>query len=123
MSGWTLWLILSLDSIRNIDTIFVITLFFAIAPLAGLLLNEDVEIDFKSERYKMYLGLLKRFALITFIVIFLKTITPTTKEAFVIYGVPKITQNEHVTKTGKKLLTFSKLYLKLKTKEIEEYIK
>ena len=123
MSGWTLWLILTLDSIRNIYIPFIITLCLVITPLITLL-HEDPEIinNFESEKWKLYFGLIKRFALVTFIIIFLRTITPTTKEAFIIYGVPKITQNKHVTETGKKLLTFTKLYLKLKTKEIKEYV-
>jgi len=70
--------------------------------------------------YRMGIDFLKKLAIVTSLAILIAIITPSTQEAFIIYGVPKLTQNQHLTETGRKLLTFAELYLDVKTKELKE---
>jgi len=118
MSSWTLWLILSLDAIPDIVCIFMVIFLSLVILFFAVVFAEDT-FDKNHVVYKMGVNFLKKLAIITSISVFIATVTPSTQEAFVIYGVPKLTQNQYLSETGRKLLTFTKLYLKVKTKELK----
>ena len=118
MSSWTLWLILSLDAIPDIVCAFVVIFLSLTMLFFAIVIIEDAY-DKDHIVYKMGVNFLKKLAVITSIVVFVAIVTPSTQEAFVIYGVPKLTQNQHLSETGRKLLTFAELYLKVKTKELK----
>ena len=62
----------------------------------------------------MGVNFFKKLAAVISFVVLLYVVTPSTKEAFVIYGFPKLAQNQQLTKASKKLLTFTELYLGVK---------
>ena len=118
MSSWTLWLILSLDAIPDIVCVFVV-IFLALTMLFFAIVIIEDAYDKDHIVYKMGVNFLKKLAVITSIVVFVAIVTPSTQEAFVIYGAPKLAENEHLSETSRKLITFTELYLKVKTKELK----
>jgi len=118
MSSWTLWLILSLDTIPAIVCVFIV-IFLTLAILFFAIVIAEDTFDKNHIVYKMGVNFLKKLAIITSFVVLMGIATPSTQEAFIIYGVPKLVQNQHLSETSRKLVTFIKLYLKVKTKELK----
>jgi len=119
MSSWTLWLILTLNSLPSImyamgTVVAVLILLFLIAIIEG-------NISIKSyDVYNTGINFLKKLVIaIVLLAVLIGTVLPSADEAFAIYGIPKLTQNQRLTETGKKLLTFTELYLKVKTKQLQ----
>jgi len=117
MSGWTLWLILSLDKIPIIASVFVVILLPLVTFFFATVLAED-RFNKNNIIYEMGISFLRKLAVVTLLTILIAIMTPSTREAFIIYGAPKLAKNQHLNETGRKLLTFTELYLNVKTKEL-----
>ena len=119
MSSWTLWLILTLNSLPSI--VYAIGTVIAVLILLFVIPIIENNISIKSyDVYKIGTDFLKKLVItVALFAVLVGTLLPSADEAFAIYGIPKLTQNQRLTETGKKLLTFTELYLKVKTKQLQ----
>lgn len=113
MSGWLLYLILRLDSIHCILEVCIAFMF-----LIGLLCFVPLIMENGWGDQKL-LSAFKKYLLVLVSLIFFLMIVPTTKEAFVIYTVPKIVNNEELRDIPKLTIKAVKQWLLEKIESFE----
>jgi len=113
MSYFLLYLILRLDSLSSI----VLGMSIATAIITILVFAFNSE---SKESRKSVIPWIKGFGICFCIMLFSYIIIPNTKQAAIIYCLPKIVNNEHIQKIPDKLLSLSDAWL---DEQLEKTIK
>jgi len=120
MNYLLLGLILRLDAISNtmIDLSVVVGLFFLVLTI--------IYISSYNDRKKTFHNAIKSWtklaAILFCVILFLSIIVPNTKQAAIIYCLPKIVNNEHVQSIPDKMLKLSDMSLNEKIEKIKKPI-
>jgi len=108
-----LYFILRLDSLSS--TIFGMLITIAIITILVFAFNSE-----SKESRKSIIPWIKGFGICSCIMLFFYIIIPNTKQAAIIYCLPKIVNNEHIQKIPDKLLSLSDAWL---DEQLEKTIK
>lgn len=106
MSHWFIYLITRLDTLSSMAEFFSIfgIIFFMILSIVYFILKVGEDFDTKNEVFKIFNKTLKILIIVLTISLPLFILTPTTKEAAVIYLLPKIVNNEKIQKVPNNFL-------------------
>lgn len=100
MSGWMIYWLLMLDNIRGVGVwLAVPAIIFSIVSLCGVMYSLENNDDDWLKKWGKYL---LRSCIVFSAALLLRGFVPSTKEACVIYLLPKIANNESVQNIGEK---------------------
>jgi len=90
LSPWEVWLILSLDNIVLFFFVLAVILFIVMFPVCAWILDDD------ANALPKVISMIKKGIFVVACLLFMGGLIPNTKQAVVIYMLPKIVNNEQV---------------------------
>lgn len=121
ITSWALYWLLMLDNIKMGMQIFLfLGAFINIVFIAGLIALEQLS---KEKIHKMFMRIFTPIFLCIYILIgIIQCLTPSTKDAMIIYGVPKIVNNETIQKEFGDIYYGSKKFITVLNDRIVDFV-